>query len=271
LAPKKEPEVVIEVAVEDTEEKEVPTEEKEVHTEAVVVKAEEKAEAKEETTKVKAVNHFKKVSTDQEAEVDTVEIVVESVVVVALVKAEAVAELSTDQRQQERVKSPKVMRANLLLIERKKLIIEERTNIVIKANQESNIILMIEEMELEEVEGLTRQATEKETGVILKTKLKDKFQQLKVPLKNQRLKVLRLRQKSNQLKKRRLKLNQNPKKNTPRTKLLKSTLHQRRPQPTERKLEKSKNKRKSTLKRLMARKRRLRLLHLQLSKVKPTM
>jgi hypothetical protein len=182
--------VAIEVPVVDSEDQEA-IEEIEVATEAAVVKAEEKAEAREEISKVKENMLFKKVrhlvSTDLE-----VEEAIAVIVVVALVKAEAVAELCTDPKPLEmKVNPPKVTRVKLLLIQRKKLIIEEEVvSMDIKANLENNIIHMIEKMVLEEEEVYPRADTVKETGVMLRMKLKAKNNQLKVvPLKrNQRLK-----------------------------------------------------------------------------------
>jgi hypothetical protein len=90
-----------------------------------------------------------------------------------------------------KVNPPKVTRVKLLLIQRKKLIIEEGVvNMDIKANPENNITHMIEKMVLEEEEVYPRADTAKETGVMLRMKLMVKFNQQKVlsQKRNQRLK-----------------------------------------------------------------------------------
>jgi hypothetical protein len=73
-----------------------------------------------------------------------------------------------------------VTRVKLLLIERKELIIEERKIMDIRASLENNGTHMTEKMVQEEVEDYPREAMEKETGVMLETKLKAKLSQQKV-------------------------------------------------------------------------------------------
>ena len=60
-----------------------------------------------------------------------------------------------------------------VLKEKKELIGKEKT-IITKVSQENNGIHMIERVEPEEVEDLPKEATAKETGVMLKMKSKDK-------------------------------------------------------------------------------------------------
>jgi hypothetical protein len=182
--PKKEAEEEKEEAVvvsEVPEELVVESSEVEVKAEAAEAKAEAevKAEAKEETIKVKVVTKLKaqvKVNTDLEvAEVAIVVVAVETVL------AEAVDSINTDPKLKEKKVEPsKVTRVKLLLIERKKLIIEERAITPIKVNPENNGTLMIEKMAPEEEEVTLREATERATGVTKETKSMDKLNQLKV-------------------------------------------------------------------------------------------
>ena len=159
---------------------EVPPEVEEEHQEEVVAEEAKKVVidllTKREVRDVRETSKVMPKEVSQEAEVDTVAEVKAVVEVSTEAEAKAEAEVNsveevemvpnTDQKAQKVNSSLTVTRVVLPLLEKKKLIIEEREIMTFRANPENSITHMTGKMVLEEEEDSLKEATVKGMLVI---------------------------------------------------------------------------------------------------------